>query len=105
MGLKRIGIFGGSFDPLHCGHVSIAKLARKQFNLYTVYIVPVFDQWLKGHDLFADPEDRLDMAQAAVTDIEGIEVEGGEKQEEGEAGAEEDKVEGGEEKKEEAKEE
>mgnify|MGYP001029451556 CR=1 FL=1 len=74
MGLKRIGIFGGSFDPLHCGHVSIAKLARKQFNLYTVYIVPVFDQWLKGHDLFADPEDRLDMARAAVTDIEGIEV-------------------------------
>ena len=74
MGLKRIGIFGGSFDPLHCGHISIAKLARKQFNLYTVYIVPVLDQWLKGHDLFAGAEDRLDMARAAVTDIEGIEV-------------------------------
>ena len=74
MGLKRIGIFGGSFDPLHCGHISIAKLARKQFNLYTVYIVPVLDQWLKGHDLFAGAEDRLDMARAAVRDIEGIEV-------------------------------
>lgn len=74
MGLKRIGIFGGSFDPLHCGHISIAKSARKQFNLYTVYIVPVLDQWLKGHDLFAGAEDRLDMARAAVTDIKGIEV-------------------------------
>ena len=74
MGLKRIGIFGGSFDPLHCGHISIAKLALKQFNLYTVYIVPVLDQWLKGHDLFAGAEDRLDMARAGVTDIEGLEV-------------------------------
>jgi nicotinate-nucleotide adenylyltransferase len=40
--VKRIGIFGGTFDPPHNGHLAIAKQALKQFSLDRIYFVPAF---------------------------------------------------------------
>jgi nicotinate-nucleotide adenylyltransferase len=38
----RIGIFGGTFDPPHKGHIAIAEKAMRQFSLDTIYFVPAY---------------------------------------------------------------
>lgn len=38
----KIGIFGGTFDPIHQGHMSLARSAKKQFNLDKIFFVPAF---------------------------------------------------------------
>ena len=40
--MKRIGIFGGTFDPPHKGHIEIAEQAKKQLALDRVYFIPAF---------------------------------------------------------------
>lgn len=37
---KRIGIFGGSFNPIHIGHLKMAEAARKEYKLSSVYFIP-----------------------------------------------------------------
>jgi nicotinate-nucleotide adenylyltransferase len=36
----NIAIFGGTFDPIHCGHLAVARAAQKRFDLRQVYFVP-----------------------------------------------------------------
>ena len=38
--LKRIGIFGGTFNPIHHGHLKMAEAARKEYKLSCVYFIP-----------------------------------------------------------------
>lgn len=38
--LRRIGLFGGSFDPVHCEHIRMAELARKKCGLDAVFFIP-----------------------------------------------------------------
>jgi nicotinate-nucleotide adenylyltransferase len=38
--LRKIALFGGTFDPIHSGHLRIARAARRQFHLDTVYFIP-----------------------------------------------------------------
>ena len=38
--LKKIGIFGGSFDPIHMGHINIAQSAYQEFGLDEVWFIP-----------------------------------------------------------------
>ncbi|UWV83211.1 adenylyltransferase/cytidyltransferase family protein [Mycoplasmopsis cynos] len=38
----RIGIYGGSFDPIHKGHIKLAKYAIKALNLDKLLIIPSF---------------------------------------------------------------
>jgi len=40
--MKRIGIFGGTFDPPHRGHIEIAEQAKNQLGLDCVYFIPAF---------------------------------------------------------------
>lgn len=46
-GLQRIGVFGGSYNPVHCGHLQIAEAARVQFDLDQVWFVPAWIQPFK----------------------------------------------------------
>lgn len=46
-GLRKIGIFGGSYNPVHCGHLQIAEAAREQFGLEQVWFVPAWIQPFK----------------------------------------------------------
>ncbi|AFZ83519.1 nicotinate-nucleotide adenylyltransferase [Candidatus Kinetoplastibacterium blastocrithidii TCC012E] len=62
---KRIGIFGGSFDPIHVAHINLARTALKSLELDEVHLVPVFSQCQK-YKLQAAPIDRLNMLKLAT---------------------------------------
>ena len=68
----RVGILGGSFDPVHNGHLLIAREARRQLALARVLLAPAFAPPHKGSALFADARDRLEMVRLAVEPIEGL---------------------------------
>ena len=46
-GFQKIGVFGGSYNPVHCGHLQIAEAAREQFGLDQVWFVPAWIQPFK----------------------------------------------------------
>ena len=71
----RIGILGGTFNPIHNTHLRIARAAREQFALDRVLFVPAK---LPPHKLaetaLAAPEHRRRMVELAVAGIDGFEV-------------------------------
>jgi nicotinate-nucleotide adenylyltransferase len=73
-GSERIGVFGGTFDPVHVGHIVGAVEARRALALDRVVLVPAGDPWQKRGRVAAPAGDRLAMVQAAVDGIEGLEV-------------------------------
>ena len=64
--MKRIGIFGGAFDPPHLGHLVLADRALAELALDEVCFVPCAAQPLKGH-LVAEGELRLALTRLLVT--------------------------------------
>jgi nicotinate-nucleotide adenylyltransferase len=62
----QVGLFGGSFDPPHCGHVALARLARERLALDRVLVAPVGTQPLKRTAPPSSFEDRVAMARLAV---------------------------------------
>ncbi len=64
--LKRIGIFGGSFDPPHLGHLVIAELARRTLKLDVVYLVPAYQPPHKAGRHASTARDRLAMTKLSV---------------------------------------
>jgi len=73
-GSERIGVFGGTFDPIHVAHIVAAVEARRALGLDRVVLVPAGDPWQKRGSVTAPAVDRLAMVQAAVDGIEGVEV-------------------------------
>lgn len=71
---ERLGIFGGTFDPLHVGHLVAAVEARRALGLDRVLLVPAGDPWQKHGAVSAPAADRLAMVEAAVEGIDGLEV-------------------------------
>jgi len=62
----KIGFLGGSFDPIHFGHLVAAQDAFEQHRLDRVIFVPAAQAPLKPGDAQCPAEDRLDMVRAAV---------------------------------------
>ena len=71
----RIGVFGGTFDPPHVGHLVAASDARHALGLDRVLLMVANVPWQKVavRDVSA-PEDRVAMVDAAVAGAEGLEV-------------------------------
>ncbi len=67
-GLKRIGVFGGAFDPPHVAHHTLARAAIDQFKLDALHIVPTGSAWHKTRTLSA-AHHRVAMAQLAFADL------------------------------------
>jgi len=63
--LKRIGIFGGSFDPVHLAHVALARTALEQLHLDAVRWIPAGRQWQKTRALTAATH-RAAMVELAI---------------------------------------
>lgn len=71
----RLGIFGGTFDPPHIGHLVAALSVREQLGLHEVWLVPNGDPWQKrGTRVITPAAVRLEMARAAVAGVPGVEV-------------------------------
>ncbi len=70
-----IGILGGSFDPIHLGHLAIAADVAEAFRLERVLFVPANRSPLRGPPTVA-PAERLRMCELATADNPGFEVSG-----------------------------
>ena len=62
----RVGILGGTFDPIHLGHLIVAEEARVGRDLEQVIFIPAGQPRLKGEEPQATPEQRLRMVELAV---------------------------------------
>ena len=64
--MARLGVMGGTFDPVHTGHLAAAEYARACLDLDEVVFVPAGRPWLKDGEVISPAEDRLAMVEAAV---------------------------------------
>lgn len=71
---KRIGIFGGAFDPPHNAHVALAQTALQELELDALHVIPTGQAWHKARPLSA-PEHRLAMARLAFADMPHVVVD------------------------------
>jgi len=62
----KIGFLGGSFDPVHFGHLIAAQDVLEQFHLDRLILVPAAQAPLKPNDVQSTTEDRLEMLRAAI---------------------------------------
>ena len=62
----RLGVMGGTFDPIHVGHLVTAEEALHQLSLDEVVFVPTGRPWMKEHDVVASADDRFRMTEAGV---------------------------------------
>ena len=70
----KIGLYGGSFNPVHNEHVNIAIAAKKLLELDKLIVIPAFIAPLKGGIMSAKGKDRLAMCKTAFAGLDGIEV-------------------------------
>ncbi len=76
---EKVGLFGGSFDPIHKAHVTIAKLALEQLQLDEIQFIPTKNNPWKDQNC-ATRQERLDMMVLAIQDetemtINNIEID------------------------------
>lgn len=71
--MKRIGLLGGSFDPVHVAHVALAQTALRTLALAEVQLIPAANPWQRAA-LHATGPQRLDMLQLAVSGHPGLVV-------------------------------
>ncbi|MFO7748328.1 MAG: nicotinate-nucleotide adenylyltransferase [Orrella sp.] len=77
--IARIGLFGGSFDPIHRAHLSLASAALQYANLDQVQFIPAGQPWQRSK-LKASPTHRATMVELAIADeprfcMNAIEIE------------------------------
>lgn len=70
----RLGILGGSFDPVHHGHLALARCCRDQAKLDEVWLMPTAVQPFKQRGPIAADEDRLAMLRLATRGNRGLVV-------------------------------
>lgn len=70
----RVGIFGGTFAPVHNGHVIAAKAFMEQMKLDYLYIIPACLPPHKQISPSDDPKHRLRMCELAFADVDGVVV-------------------------------
>jgi len=72
--METIGLFGGTFDPVHLGHLRAAEEVRRLAGLDRVLFIPSFLPPHKGPGTGAPPEDRLRMVELACRGHAGLEA-------------------------------
>jgi nicotinate-nucleotide adenylyltransferase len=73
--IERVGLLGGTFDPIHVAHLAVAIAAKHQLQLDRVLLMVANVPWQKAKlRHISDANDRLAMVQAAVDGYEGLEA-------------------------------
>jgi len=71
--IRRVGLFGGTFDPPHVGHLVTAVNVRHALNLDVVVLMVAHDPWQKSSERGVTRAlDRLALVEAAVSNVEGL---------------------------------
>ncbi|RME04313.1 MAG: nicotinate (nicotinamide) nucleotide adenylyltransferase [Planctomycetota bacterium] len=70
----RVGILGGSFNPVHNGHLYVAREVLERASLDIVYLVPSYRAPHKEQPFLLPADFRLELARKAVSSLEGVEV-------------------------------
>ena len=70
----KLGVLGGTFDPIHLGHLAAAEAARSTLALDRVLFVPAGDPWLKAGATISPGAHRLAMVRAAIEGVEAYEA-------------------------------
>jgi len=70
----RIGILGGTFDPVHVGHIFIAEEARIRLELEKVLFIPAGSPWLKVSHRITPALERVEMVRLAIAKHERFEL-------------------------------
>lgn len=65
---KKIGIMGGTFNPIHIGHLLLAENAREHFALDEILFIPSGYSYMKNETEVADKQMRLEMTRLAIED-------------------------------------
>ena len=73
--MQRIGIFGGSFDPIHLGHMLVAQAAREELNLNRLSLVPAAQSPFKPDSRPISARERLAMVRLALAGNAWCEVD------------------------------
>ncbi len=70
--MRKVAMFGGSFNPVHKGHVELMYKMKQEFSLDKIYIIPTFSTPLKDNTPMLTPEHRLNMCRLAFEESEDI---------------------------------
>ncbi|MBA7480305.1 Nicotinate-nucleotide adenylyltransferase [subsurface metagenome] len=62
----NIGVMGGTFDPIHNGHLMVAEEVRTRLNLAEILFVPAGQPWLKTDTPISPAEHRIQMVRLAI---------------------------------------
>lgn len=79
---NRIGVFGGTFDPIHLGHKALAEAAISEANLKKLIVMPAHVQPFKKNKDVTDAKHRLKMAELSfkdnpIVDVSSFEIDKG----------------------------
>lgn len=72
--MSRIGIFGGTFNPIHKGHTMLAKYCMDELGLDKVILIPTYMPPHKESNDLASETDRFNMCRLACENFDGFEV-------------------------------
>ncbi len=70
----RIGILGGSFNPIHNGHIRICSTVMKVLELDKIWIIPTGKHPLKSHDDLLDTDQRVNLIKKAIEHLPDFEL-------------------------------
>jgi len=70
--MSRIGLFGGTFDPIHTGHTEIAEVVKEKIGLSKIVFIPAGNPPHKTDKAVTDKMDRFNMVKLAISDYDGF---------------------------------
>jgi nicotinate-nucleotide adenylyltransferase len=73
--MLRLGLYGGSFDPVHHAHLILARQALEDLKLHRIIFIPAAESPFKPRATWASAEDRLEMIKLAIEDEPGFAVD------------------------------
>ncbi len=71
---KRIGLFGGTFDPIHLGHTIVAEWLQFKLDLNEIHFIPNYIHPFSKRDNISGPEHRLKMLELALSEFPAFKI-------------------------------